>query len=364
MNHTAGRRERTRQLLRHEQLDALLVTSPHNVTYLTGFTGDSTVLIQTAERDLLVSDSRYVEQLAEESAGIPTHIRPASQKLPEAVGEVLGKLNVTDVGFESHVTTVAELDLWKNLAPGVEWKPSTERIERLRQVKDEQELALIREAINLAEGALRVVRSHFQPDLSEREIGALLEYHVRRMGGEGLAFSPIVGVGPRAALPHAPLTGARLGEGEMVLIDWGATGRLYKSDLTRVMATRRITPKLAEVYAVVARAQAAAIAAIRPGAVGRDIDAIARGIIADAGYSEFFGHGLGHGFGLQIHEAPSLRPGSDSVMEPGMVVTVEPGIYLPGWGGVRIEDDILVTPDGHEVMTHWTRDLTSLELGE
>jgi Xaa-Pro aminopeptidase len=364
MNNPALRRERLRGQLKAERLDALLVTSPVNVTYLTGFTGDSTVLIQTAARDLVVSDSRYSEQLAEECPGLEVHMRPASQKLPEAVGEVLGKLGVKTLGFESHIVTVAELDLWKSLVPSLDWKGGTDRVELLRQVKDEHELSLIREAIKLAEGAYRVVRSHLHLDMTEREIGALLEYHVRRMGGEGLAFTPIVGVGPRAALPHAPLTSTALYSGEMVLIDWGATGRLYKSDLTRVLATRSISPKLRQVYGVVAMAQAQAIAAIRPGAIGKDIDAIARGIIADAGFGDYFGHGLGHGFGLQIHEAPSLRPASPSVLEPGMVVTVEPGIYLPGWGGVRIEDDILVTPDGHEILTRCPKELTSLELDE
>ncbi len=362
MNYPAQRRERLRRQFAQESVDALLITAPVNVSYLTGFTGDSTVLVLTPTRDLIISDSRYTEQLAEECPEIPTHIRTASQKLLEAVGEVLGKLGLRTVGFESHIVTVAELETWRSLAPTLDWKPDTDRVERLRAVKDAQELVLIREAVNLAEGALRVVRSHFTPDTTEREIGALLEYHVRRMGGEGLAFAPIVGVGPRAALPHAPLTNATLGSGEMVLIDWGATGRQYKSDLTRVMATRTISAKLAEVYAVVARAQMAAIAAVRPGARGKDIDAIARGVIAAAGYGDFFGHGLGHGFGLQIHEAPALRPNSESVLEPGMVVTIEPGIYLPGWGGVRIEDDLLVTADGHEVLTHWPRDLSSLEL--
>lgn len=363
MNHPAQRRERLRRQLSTEGVDALLVTAPVNVTYLTGFTGDSTVLVLTPSRELLVSDPRYTEQLAEECAGVETHLRTPAQKLPEAVGEVLGKLGLKTVGFESHVVTVAELDLWRSLAPAIDWKPGTDRVERLRAVKDASEIARIREAVNLAEGALRVVRSHFTPDTTEHEIGALLEYHVRRMGGEGLAFAPIVGVGPRAALPHAPLTNAALGSGELVLIDWGATGRGYNSDLTRVFATRSISPKLREVYGVVAKAQAAAMAAVRPGAVGKDVDAVARGVIADAGYGDFFGHGLGHGFGLQIHEAPALRPNSEFVLEAGMVVTIEPGVYLPGWGGVRLEDDLLVTADGHEVLTRWPRELTSLNLG-
>src|SRR5262249_36301676 len=157
--------------------------------------------------------------------------------------------------------------------------------------------------------------------------------------------------------PHAPLTDRTIAESELLLVDWGASGRLYKSDLTRVLATSKISPKLEEVYTVVMKARERALHAIRPGVEARSVDAEARTVIAEAGFGDFFGHGLGHGLGLQVHEAPAVRPNSNDVLQPGMVITVEPGIYLPGWGGVRIEDDILVTPDGYELLTSVKRDL-------
>ena len=174
---------------------------------------------------------------------------------------------------------------------------------------------------------------------------------MRLFGAKQSAFPTIVAVGPRAALPHATPTGRRVGASDFVLIDWGADEGLYKSDLTRVLVTGRISPKLERIYRVVLRAQLKAIAAIRPGVVAADVDGIARAVIGEAGFGRYFGHGLGHGLGLQVHEAPRLAASSRTVLKPGMVVTVEPGIYLPGWGGVRIEDDVLVTRAGHEVLT-------------
>ena len=170
-------------------------------------------------------------------------------------------------------------------------------------------------------------------------------------------------VGERAALPHAPPTGKTVAESELLLVDWGASGRFYKSDLTRTLATGRISPKLEEVYTVVLRAQQRALRAVRPGAKGQDVDAEARAEIADAGFGDSFSHGLGHGLGLQVHEAPALRPNSETVLRPGMVVTVEPGVYLPGVGGVRIEDDVLVTKNGHEVLSDCPKELDACVVG-
>jgi Xaa-Pro aminopeptidase len=196
-----------------------------------------------------------------------------------------------------------------------------------------------------------------------------MEMYIRRAGGKGSSFPPIVAGGPRAALPHAPPTARRVGDDELLLVDWGASGAFYKSDLTRVLWYRQNgaasesnlqTSKLEQIFEVVLEAQRRAIAAIRPGAVGSDVDAVARSYIADSGYGSYFTHGLGHGIGLQVHEGPALRPTSTTVLQPGMVVTVEPGIYLPGWGGVRIEDDVLVTADGVQLLTHVATDLLEL----
>jgi len=187
--------------------------------------------------------------------------------------------------------------------------------------------------------------------MTELEVAAELEYQARRFGAKGLSFPAIVAVGPRAALPHARPTQRKIGESDFTLIDWGVNSGLYMSDLTRVIVTGKISPKLRKIYGVVLKAQLAAIEAIEPGKTCEQVDAVARKIITRAGFGKAFGHGLGHGTGLEIHEAPRLAVGHKTKLQPGMIVTVEPGIYVPGWGGVRIEDDVLVTRTGHEVLT-------------
>jgi Xaa-Pro aminopeptidase len=224
-------------------------------------------------------------------------------------------------------------------------------VEQLRQIKDKQEIEETRLAVRQAEKAFAVLRATLRPEQTEREVANNLEHQLRLFGAEGCSFPPIVAVGARAALPHAHPTEQSIGTADFVLVDWGATARQYKSDLTRVLVTGRISPKLQRVYDVVLHAQQRAIAAIRPGVSGRKVDAVARKVIANAGYGKRFGHGLGHGLGLDIHEAPRLNAANGKPLKSGMIVTVEPGIYIPGWGGVRIEDDVLVTKTGHEVLT-------------
>jgi Xaa-Pro aminopeptidase len=372
MDYPALRRERLARLLPQEELDAFLITNPVNVTYLTGFSGESSYLILGRQRCLLVSDSRFTEQLAAECPGLPIHIRPPAQAVAQAAAESLDRLGYRAVGFESTHLTVADLETLAGLLPAAVWKPLRDRVESLRAVKDPSEVAAIREAIDIAERAFTVFRALLRPEDTEKDLCDALETYVRRAGGKCTSFPSIVAVGDRAALPHAPPTQRRIGEADFVLVDWGASGAFYKSDLTRVLATRKnpafsvpagrepVAAKLEEVYGVVLAAQAQALRTIRPGVKGHEVDAAARSVIAAAGFDAYFGHGLGHGLGLQVHEAPSLRPKSDHVLQPGMVVTVEPGIYLPGQGGVRIEDDVLVTPDGGEVLTHVAKDPESI----
>ena len=193
--------------------------------------------------------------------------------------------------------------------------------------------------------------------MTERDLAAELEYQARKFGAKALSFPAIVAVGPRAALPHATPTSQRLDASDFILVDWGVNSGLYMSDLTRIIVTGRISPKLRKVYGVVLAAQLAAIEAIRPGRTCEQVDNVARKIISKAGFGPAFGHGLGHGTGLEIHEAPRLAVGQKTKLRPGMIVTVEPGIYLPGWGGVRIEDDILVTRTGHEVLSNVPKQL-------
>ncbi|MCA9049948.1 MAG: M24 family metallopeptidase, partial [Planctomycetaceae bacterium] len=245
----------------------------------------------------------------------------------------------------------------KDKCESVDWVSAASAVEHLREVKDKWELQQIREAIRLAERGISVVRSSLRPDQTEQEVRYLLEAAMRDFGAAGPAFEPIIGVGPTAALPHAHAGSRRVSESPVLLVDWGAqTPSGYRSDLTRVFLTGKPTKEMRRVYDIVLKAQQTAIAAIRPGAECAAVDQIARKIIDDSGFGNFFGHGLGHGFGLDIHESVRMSPLSKQVFEPGMVVTVEPGIYLPGRFGVRIEDDILVTRDGHEVLTSVPRE--------
>src|SRR5438034_2579039 len=362
MDYPALRRERLAQALSEQGLGCFLVSNPTNVTYLTGFSGESSYLLLAKNRTVLISDFRFIEQLAEECPGLETHIRPATQTLRQAAGEVITKLGIRTLGFEGTHLTVADLETLREQAKTVDWKDCRDRVEQLRAVKDPSEVSAIREAIGIAERAFAAFKALLRPHDQEKDLSDALEMYVRRSGGRCTSFPSIVAVGPRAALPHAPPTSKAVAEAELLLVDWGASGRFYQSDLTRVLTKRTISPKLEEVYQVVLTAQARALREIRPGVKAQDVDAVARTCIAAAGYGDHFGHGLGHGIGLQVHEAPALRPTSTTVLQPGMVGTVEPGIYLPGWGGVRIEDDVLVTPDGCEVLTSVPKDLASMRM--
>jgi Xaa-Pro aminopeptidase len=362
------RRHRLTPTLLAEELDAILVSNPINVSYLTNFSGDSSYLILTRNRTLLVSDARFTSQIKEECPGLDFHIRPTGQNIQQAAAEVLQKLGMRSVGFESSHLTVVEWETLRELAPAMNWKGLKDRVERLRIIKDPCEVEEICEAVHFAERAFHAFQAMLRPVDTEKDLSDRLEDYIRRFGGRCSSFPSIVAAGDRAALPHAPPTQRTIGEADLVLVDWGASGRFYKSDLTRILVTRTNSAfshpggesKLHEIYGVVLRAQQAALAHIRPGAQAKDIDAVARKVIADAGYGEFFGHGLGHGIGLEIHEAPALRPNSETTLQAGMVVTVEPGIYIPEWGGIRIEDDVVVTPGGCDILTSVTKDLDEL----
>jgi Xaa-Pro aminopeptidase len=372
MDNFSKRRERLAKMAADEGLDLFVVTNPVNVGYLTNFSGESSYLLLGRKRTLLVSDGRFTQQLAEECPGLDTHIRPPAQPIGDAAAEIIAKMAVRAVGFESAHLAVSELETLKQAAPTVDWKGGRDRVEQLRAVKDESEIAEIREAIHFAERAFDMFRVMLQPDDCEKDLSDALEMYVRRAGGRCTSFPTIVAVGPRAALPHAPPTRHQVNEAQLLLVDWGASGRFYKSDLTRVLVPRKnsglspakdgraLEPKLQEIYEVVLRAQQAAITTLRPGVKSGDVDAAARRVIDDAGYGDYFTHSVGHGIGLQVHELPIMRPKTEILLQAGMVVTVEPGIYLPAWGGVRIEDDVLITPDGRQVLTHVPKELATM----
>ncbi len=361
-NRFTARRKQLLRIIREEGVDAMLVTGETNVRYLTGFTGDSSYLLLGPKIEIIITDSRYTTQLEEECPGMELYVRSTSEPLHQAAGRVIHKAKITRIGYERHLMVVELLESLKGAVKTGDWVPVGPRIENeLRSVKDAGEIAETRAAVHHAERAFQFMRACLTPEATERELAYELEGAIRRFGGTGFSFPPIVAVGDRAALPHYAAGYRKVGEDRLLLVDWGAqTESGYKSDLTRTLCTGKPTAKLRKIYNIVLKAQERAIRAIRPGRKCSVIDAKARTYIDEQGYGKYFGHGLGHGIGLQIHEQPRFSPHSDLKLVPGMIVTVEPGIYLPGWGGVRIEDDVLVTEEGNEVLSTLPRDFEAM----
>jgi len=357
MNYLLQRQHDLLRSYKTAAIDSMLITNPVNVRYLTGFTGDSSYFWLSPKQSLMISDARYEQQLREECPDQAIHIRPHDRTMPEIVGEVLPKLGARSVGIEADHVTLALREQLAEYAPKLTLVPLLSPVTLSRAVKDPSEVEQIREAIRLAERAFRMFVVLMNESDTERELVDALEGYLRKTGAKASAFPPIVAVGTRGALPHATPTARKLGQASKVLIDWGADIG-YKSDLTRTIRspfgtnpTRRNKQErtgydLEELHDLVLKAQEAAAAAARPGVPAHDVDAAARKVIADAGYGDFFIHGTGHGIGLEVHELPRIRSRSPDQLQAGMVVTLEPGIYIPEWGGVRIEDDFLITNEG------------------
>ena len=378
MNFFAQRRQALTQLLKADKQgpDAILITGAPNVTYLTGFTGDATFFVATPRAAVLVSDSRFEAQIGDECPevgapqGVDLHIRPHNKTTLEATIEVLAKVGAKTIVVEANRLTVGELQWLQELGPKLTFVPRTNLVESLRAVKDASEIEIIRAAVRVAERAFKMFTATLRETDTEKDMFDAMENYIRRAGGRWSSFSPIIAVGERGALPHAPPTGKQLKEASKLLIDWGAD-LLYKSDITRTIRSpfaikptaknkfERVGHDFDKVYQAVFDAQTAALNAVRPGVKGKDVDVAARKALAAADLEPYFTHGLGHGVGLEIHEAPRVRANSDDILEAGMVITLEPGVYLPGWGGVRIEDDVLITPDGGVLLTTLPRDLSA-----
>lgn len=365
--HANARRDRLRARLAQDGVDAYLISGVANVTYLTGFKGEASHLVVSKNKDVLVSDARFTEQIKNECPGLEAIIRPATKKTLDMVAEAIRSIKALSIGFECQVVTVSDFESLKEILPECSWLATRERVETQRMVKEPIEIEAIRAAIKMAQDAFTSLSKSLSSSQTEKNVADELERLMRSMGAQCAAFPIIVAAGLNAALPHAIPSQHCIGNESLLLVDWGASSPSgYKSDLTRVLDTHNFSKtkgqaeskdKLRKIYSVVQMAQKAAFDSIKPGVKALDVDRAARQLIAEAGYGEYFGHGLGHGIGLQIHEAPWLRPGSETVLEPGMVFTLEPGIYLPGWGGVRIEDNILVTSSGAEYLTGITREL-------
>ncbi|MCG8584919.1 MAG: Xaa-Pro peptidase family protein [Pirellulales bacterium] len=361
-NRYAARRDRLRRLVRKSGADAMLITSYINVRYLTGFTGDSSYLLLLRDGEVLLSDFRFQTELAEDCPDVESIARGQGVSMLDIIEKVVKKARPKSLAFEAHNMNVS---FHTRLSDSVKFElmPTTGLVEELRMIKDKEEVARIRDAVAIAEKAFGVIRASLLAEQTEKEVADQLVHQMRLFGARDCAFPSIVGVGPNAALPHAIPGSKKIGENPILLIDWGACEGWYNSDLTRVLVTARIPPKLERIYDVVKKAQAAAIAKIRPGVTCGEVDEAARSVIAKARHGKHFGHSLGHGIGLEVHEAPRLAGKEEQPLKTGMVVTVEPGIYLPGWGGVRLEDDVLVTRSGHEVLTSVTKDWSDVHVG-
>lgn len=355
----AERQRALRAALAAEGLDGLLVTHLPNIRYLTGFTGSAGLLLVRADEALLVTDFRYATQAPQEVGETATvEIDPASvwQRLLKRVGQ----LPPAALGIEAHALTVKDAERLGGAGRG-RTVPTTELVERLRAVKDPDEVAAIRRAAELAQAALAEVLPEVRVGRSERDIAADLERALRRRGSEWHPFPTIVASGPRSALPHARTSGRTIEAGDWLLLDFGAQVDGYCADLTRtVVVGRRADDRQRAVYQLVRTAQRRALDHLRAGMTGREGDALAREVIAERGFGHAFGHSLGHGLGLEVHEAPRLAPTAEAPLPLHAVVTVEPGIYLPGWGGVRLEDDIYLGPGGPECLSDNRTELVEL----
>ena len=356
----SGRAERLADRLAGAGVEAVLVTDLVNVRYLTGFTGSNGLALVGPDRRLFVTDFRYVEQAAEQ-VDPSFERRRASTDLLEAMKDVLppGELRL---GFEEAHVTVREHARLRDLLPDrVELIGAHGLVEGLRAVKEPLEVEAMRAAAALADEAFEALIAGGLIGKTERDLAVQLEFDMRRRGAERPSFDAIVAAGPHGALPHASPRDVEVRRGELVVIDWGARLDGYCSDCTRTVAAGAVDEHGRDVYHLVLAAQQKGLEAVAVGATGQAVDAVARNIIEDAGHGEHFGHGLGHGVGLDVHEAPRLGQRSEAVLEAGNVVTVEPGVYLPGELGVRIEDLVLVTDQGPEVLNTLPKDLVSTD---
>jgi Xaa-Pro aminopeptidase len=346
-----------RESLTAAHIDGLVLTSLPNVRYLTGFSGTSALVLVTQRDFFFITDFRYDTQAGEEVGGIAT-IRIEQQSLWTGLWGLASSLSGLEVvGFES--AHLLHRDFQRLLSDGTrwQWRPQLNLVEALRESKDAEEVALIRRAGEMAITALKRTLAEVRPGLTELNVAGILEKALRDEGSEDFPFATIVASGPRAALPHARASSRVIERGDFLLLDFGAQHRGYCSDVTRTVVMGRASEEQRVIYDIVQHANAVASRSVRAGMKGQDADGLARRYIEDRGYGDAFGHSLGHGLGLEVHEAPRLGKTIETPLGEGAVVTIEPGIYRPGWGGVRIEDDVHLASTGPEILTDFTREL-------
>lgn len=339
-------------------LDGLLLMKDANIRYVSGFTGSESYLLLSLEKKVFITDSRYTEQAEQECPDFEVvRYQNPHCSLEETIKEKTLEMGIKKLGFEKDYVTY---EIYENISQALDETvlvPVLGIVEGVRSVKEEKEIALVQKAAQIADQAFNVIIGLIKPGITEQELETELEYILKKQGASGPSFPSIVAGGPRSSLPHAIPSQRVIQKGDFVLFDFGARFEGYCSDMTRTVVVGEPSVKQQEIYQIVKKAQESALNAVQPGIKGRDLDGVARKVIEDAGYGDLFGHGLGHGVGLEIHEEPSVSVKSEKILEPGNIITIEPGIYLPDWGGVRIEDTVVVREEGCEVLTEFTKEL-------
>ncbi|RLJ87085.1 M24 family metallopeptidase [Planococcus citreus] len=346
-----------REQMQKRELDSLLVTNPYNLRFITGFTGTAGLALITPNDAWFITDFRYTEQAGEQVKEFK--VVQAQKGLIDEVARIAKEAAVERLAFEQDYMTFATYSQYQEKLSAT-LEPVSGLIEKLRMVKSPEELEVLKAAAKIADDAFEHICSYIKAGMTELEVSNELEFFMRSQGATSSSFDIIVASGLRSALPHGVASNKKIEQGDLITLDFGALYNGYVSDITRTVAVGEPSDKLKEIYQVVLDSQVLALEKIKPGMTGIEADAIARDYIKSKGYGEAFGHSTGHGIGLEVHEGPGLSFRSETVLEPGMAVTVEPGIYLPGIGGVRIEDDILITETGNERLTHSSKELRIL----
>lgn len=357
------RLRRLRESIAQAELDGLLVSSLPNIRYLTGFSGSNGQVLVTASELILLTDFRYASQVKTEVGDFAQVVIEPLSLWTRLWVELKQRPLLEVLAFETaHLTHQDAAKFTDPTGDGSRWKwrPALNLVEVLRESKDPGEIAATREAVRIAELALERTLPQVKVGQTELEVAGILEFELRRAGSEGFPFETIIAAGARSALPHARASANEVKSGDLLLFDFGAVHAGYCSDITRTFVMGHPTQQQVEVHTIVREANQTASAAVRGGMRGKDADALARGYIERSGYGEAFGHSLGHGIGLEIHEAPRLAKTAEAVLPAGAIVTIEPGIYLEGWGGVRVEDDVVLSTSGAEVLTIFSRELREI----
>ncbi|MFJ7746137.1 M24 family metallopeptidase [Peribacillus sp. NPDC097295] len=349
--------ERLRASMEKVNVDGLLITSTYNRRFMTDFTGSAGVVLISQKGAKFITDFRYIEQAGKQATGF--EIVQHTGTIIEEVGKQAKEMNISKLGFEQDHMNYATYKAYEKAIDG-QLMPLSGVIENLRLIKTTSEIKILKEAAAIADAAFTHILDFIRPGITELDVSNELEFFMRKQGATSSSFDIIVASGVRSALPHGVATDKIIEKGDFITLDYGAYYNGYVSDITRTVAVGKPSEELINIYDIVLEAQLRGMAGIKPGMTGKEADALTRNLIEEKGFGQYFGHSTGHGIGLEVHEGPALSLRSDIILEPGMAVTVEPGIYLPGIGGVRIEDDTIVTLDGNEALTHSSKELIIL----